>query len=57
MHETGGMMGSGGMVMGGAFMILFWVAIILIIVWLYKQIKGPQAVVQTESPMDILKKR
>ncbi|MEE8400894.1 MAG: SHOCT domain-containing protein [Candidatus Hydrothermarchaeaceae archaeon] len=57
MHGTGGMMGSGGMLMGWVFMILFLTAIILLIVWLFKQIKGPQAVTQTESPLDILKKR
>lgn len=57
MHGTGGMMGSGGMLMGWVFMILFLTAIILLIVWLYKQIKAPQAVTQTESPLDILKKR
>ncbi|MFQ5800973.1 MAG: SHOCT domain-containing protein [Candidatus Hydrothermarchaeales archaeon] len=62
MHTTGGMMdygsfGFGWMLFGWVFMILFWVAVILLIVWLYKQIKGPQPDAQTESASEILKKR
>lgn len=52
-----GIFGLGWMLMGGVFMILFWVAVILLIVWLYKQIKVPQAIAQTESALDLLKKR
>ncbi len=62
---VGGMMdfgGSGGfglgwMVFGWLFMILFWAAVILLIIWLYKQIKGPQAATQSENALDILKRR
>jgi putative membrane protein len=60
----GGMMdymggfGLGWMYMiGPIFMILFWAAIILLIIWLYKQIRGPQEAVQMESALNILKKR
>jgi putative membrane protein len=43
---------------GPIFMILFWAAIILLIIWLYKQIRGPQAgPVQSESALEVLKKR
>jgi putative membrane protein len=55
-------MGSGGYgwgwtLFGSIFMILFWAAIILLIIWLYKQIRGPQEAARTESALDILKKR
>jgi putative membrane protein len=56
MNYPGGF-GMGWMAVGWLFMILFWVAIILLIFWLYKQIRGPQAEVQTESALEILKKR
>jgi putative membrane protein len=39
------------------FMILFWSAIILLIIWLYKQITGTKDVAQGESALEILKKR
>ncbi len=42
------------------YKIIFLTALILFIIWLYKQIKGPQptqATAQTETPLDILKKR
>ena len=41
------------------FKILVLSALILLIIWLYKQIKGPQAQESAliESPLDILKKR
>jgi putative membrane protein len=45
------------MFFGWIFMILFWAAIILLIIWLYKQIKGPQEAARTESALDVLKKR
>ncbi len=63
LNMFGGMMDYGGfgggmMLMGGLFMILFWAAIILLILWLYKQIKGPEKITaESETAMDILKKR
>jgi putative membrane protein len=62
LNAFGGMMdyggyGGGWMLMGGLFMILFWVAIILLIIWLYKQITGTQKEAPTESALEILKKR
>lgn len=63
LNMFGGMMDYGGfgggmMLMGGLFMILFWAAIILLIIWLYKQIKGPEKITaESETAMDILKKR
>jgi putative membrane protein len=63
-YNTGGMMNNWGgfglgwmYLIGPIFMILFWAAIILLIIWLYKQIKGPQEVARTESALDVLKKR
>jgi uncharacterized membrane protein len=56
--NIGGMMDYGGYggfgvgmaLFGWLFMILFWVAIILLIIWLYKQIKGPEsAAAKTET--------
>ena len=54
-----GMMGGGWMIFGWIFMILFWAAIILLIIWLYKQIRGPVARPETtgETAAEILKKR
>ncbi len=54
-----GVMGYGWMIFGWIFMILFWTVIILLIVWLYKQIKGPEAepTVMEETSLEILKKR
>jgi len=49
--------GLGWMLMGGVFMILFWVAVILLIIWLYRQITGAQGVVQADSALEILKQR
>jgi putative membrane protein len=62
LNTFGGMMdyggyGGGWMLMGGLFMILFWVAVILLIIWLYKQITGPKEETPTENALDILKKR
>ncbi len=57
MMDWGGF-GLGWMFFGWFFMILFWVAVLFLIIWLYKQIKGPgKTVASEESPMDILKKR
>ncbi len=39
------------------YKLLFVTALILLIIWLYKQIKGPQVTTQIETPLDILKKR
>ncbi len=55
-----GMMGTGmggWWIFGSIFMILFWAVIILAIIWLYKQIRGPSAGAATESALDIAKKR
>lgn len=55
----GGMMGYGygGGFLGILFMVLFWVAVILLIVWLYKQIRGTSAEGISKSALDILKER
>jgi putative membrane protein len=59
--NIGGMMnygfGSGGMILGSIFMILFWAAVILLIIWLYKQTTGGETTAKGESALDILKKR
>ncbi|MFQ5975901.1 MAG: SHOCT domain-containing protein [Candidatus Hydrothermarchaeales archaeon] len=39
------------------FKLLFLTALILLIIWFYRQIKGPQVTTQIETPLDILKKR
>lgn len=39
------------------FMLLFWTAIILLIIWLYKQVKGPSEEQKAETTLEILKKR
>jgi putative membrane protein len=56
MMDWGGF-GLGWMFFGWIFMILFWAAIILLIIWLYKQIIGAKDTVRVESALDILKKR
>ncbi|MBI4345099.1 MAG: SHOCT domain-containing protein [Euryarchaeota archaeon] len=48
--------GYGWMLLGLVFMVLFWAAVILLILWLYKQLKGG-APATSESALDILKKR
>ncbi len=62
--NIGGMMkyglegyGWGWTIFGSIFMILFWAAVILLIIWLYKQIRGPQAAAPQETALDILRKR
>ncbi len=50
-----GMMG-GGSIIGWIFMILVGVALILAIIWLYRQIRG-EAPTAGESALDVLKKR
>jgi putative membrane protein len=51
-------MGTGWLVFGWLFMILFWVAIVLLIIWLYKQIRGPTPQVpRGETALEVLKKR
>jgi putative membrane protein len=57
MMDYGGGFGFGGMLFGGIFMILFWAAIILLIIWLYKQVRSPQPEVKAETALEILKKR
>lgn len=53
----GGMMGYGGGILGILFMILFWAAVILLIVWLYRQIRGTGVEGVSKSALDILKER
>jgi putative membrane protein len=62
--NIGGMMkyghegyGWGWTIFGSIFMILFWLAVILLIIWLYKQIKGPTVAPQTETALELLKTR
>ncbi len=55
--HSGGMMGQGMGFVGILFMVLFWVAIILLIVWLYRQIRGAGAGEISKSALDILKGR
>lgn len=56
-----GMMGYGWPIVGWVFMVLLWAALILLVIWLYKQIRGPDTEAkeaqETENPLDILKKR
>lgn len=53
-----GMMGWGWTLFGWIFMVLFWAAIILLIIWLYKQIRGPAVGPPAgETALDVLKKR
>ena len=54
-----GMMGGGYWTLTGIiFMVLFWVALILAVIWLYKQIRGEAAGAPSgETALDILKKR
>jgi putative membrane protein len=53
-----GMMGYGWPILGWVFMILFWAALILAVIWLYKQVRGPEkAPAALETPLDVLKKR
>ena len=53
----GGMMGYGGGFLGILFMVLFWAAVILLIVWLYRQIRGAGTEEVSKSAIDILKER
>ncbi len=54
-----GMMGGGYWTLTGIiFMVLFWVALILAVIWLYKQIRGEAAGAPSgETALGILKKR
>ena len=54
-----GMMGYGWPILGWVFLILFWAALILLVIWLYKQVRGPDAETKgaQETPLDVLKKR
>ncbi len=49
--------GMGGGAIGSIFMILFLAVIILAIIWLYKQVRGPSTGAGKESALDIAKKR
>jgi putative membrane protein len=57
MIDMFGIFGIGGMLIGGGFMILFWVAVVFLIIWLYRQITGTQDVVESENTLEILKVR
>jgi putative membrane protein len=57
MINNWGCFGWGWMFFGWIFMILFWAAVVLLIIWLYKQITGTKDVAQDESALEILKKR
>lgn len=50
-----GFMGMGGGFMGGIFMLLFWVLVIIGTVYLIKYLSQNQK--QDKSPLDILKER
>lgn len=52
-----GFMGMGGGFMGGIFMILFWVLVIVGIVYLVKYLISLQSKKQDKTPLDILKER
>jgi len=55
-----GMMGGGYWGLTGIiFMVLFWAALILLVIWLYKQVRGEAvgAGAKGETAIDILKKR
>jgi len=54
-----GMMGGGGYwgLTGIIFMVLFWAALILAVIWLYKQVRGEAAGMKGETALDVLKKR
>jgi putative membrane protein len=45
------------MLLGLIFMVLFWAAVILLILWLYRQLKRPSAPSVQESAVEILKRR
>lgn len=50
----GGMMGggTGWTAVGWLFTIVFWLAIVLLVIWLFKQLRKPG-----EDPMEVLKRR
>lgn len=54
MYYLGNMMGWG---LGGFIMLLFWIAPILIIVWLVKEAGVKKGEDRFRSPFDILKER
>ncbi len=57
MMDYWGGFGMGWMFFGWIFMVLFWGAVLLLIIWLYKQITGTNDVAPKENALDILKKR
>lgn len=57
MHGEGMMGGSGAMLLGWVFMLLFLVGLVLIIIWLYNQITNQQTTTHPERAIDILKMR
>lgn len=53
-----GMMGGGYWgFFGWLFMVLFWAAVILVIVYLFRQIRGPAVPAAGETALDVLKRR
>ncbi len=52
-----GVLGMGWMFFGWIFMILFWGAVVLLIIWIYKQVTGTKDVASVESALEILNKR
>jgi putative membrane protein len=57
MMSNYGFMGMGGGFMGGLFMLLFWLLVIIGIVYLIKYFSKNQSSEQHKSPLDILKER
>lgn len=49
--------GWGGMIVGGILMLLFWAAIIALIVWVVRTLSRPSGASSTSTPLDIAKVR
>ncbi len=59
--NVGGMMdygfGGGWMLFGSISMILFWVVVVLLIIWLYRQITGGEAATKGEGALEDTEKK